>query len=620
MALFDSFLAGRGLRMAKNDPFLKVSNNLTTLTGRLPGQGSGNLLILAAYTMQASSTVPFGIIMKGCNSTQGFRMDYLRALLGLDSFMPHGSCYQWTPSLIALHVVSDALTFLAYMSLPLTLLYLVRKKKDMPFNWMFVLFLTWICLCGIVHLFEIITIWYPVYWLSGSIKLTLALGSVPTAFLLLRLVPRALALPSPQALRQANFQLATANSDLQNITSALASATEGVLEATRRKAQFLANTSHELRTPVAGVLGITELLVESELDAEQKGLVSAIDRAAHSLLIVINNVLDMSKIEARRLEIEKEPFSVREALNSVVQQIAEAARSKKIAFFVRIDPSIDPLLLGDAMRVKQILSNLCDNALKFTRHGQITISVDLQERHPDYCRIKFVVADSGPGISSDEKARIFRPHLPGDSVRRPSTLPGAGLGLPICKKLVELMAGEIGVDSIAGSGSAFWFVLPFGCVAPSSGHSSSSSSASSSAIASCEPLGAGQAGALLVLVVDDARLMRAVAVLQLQKLGVIAHAVRTGAEALAATSEFDYDLILMDCHMPDMDGYAATAALRARERETGKRLVIVGLTASSMPDELQHCLDCGMDDFLSKPATAEQLRALILKRCRKVSE
>lgn len=405
---------------------------------------------------------------------------------------------------------------------------------------------------------------------------------------------------------EADEQLRLANRRLEEIAGELRRKNEELLlalaaarEAAETRTRFLAAISHEIRTPMTGVLGMAELLLCTPLNPEQRHYAETIKEAAESLLRIVNDILDFAKIEAGRLELESVLFDLRLTLRAVTTVLLPQAHAKGVKVHTELAPEVPRWVVGDPGRLRQVLINVAGNAVKFTERGWVRISAELAASDGDRCTVRFRVDDTGIGIAEDQLERIFDEFTQADAstTRR---FGGTGLGLSIARRLVEMMGGEIGCTSKLGQGSSFWFTVPL--------------------VRGSEPLEVAPDGSMLflsgawrrrrVLVVEDNPVNRTIAVRLLAREGCEVDAVESGREAVEACQGCEYDLVLMDVHMPDMDGYEATRRIRAQE-SAERHTPVVAVTASSMQGDRERCLEAGMDDFVSKPFSAEVLRRLL---------
>lgn len=635
------------------------------------------------------------------------------------AFIPHGHCYLWKPSLVWLHVMSDALIAIAYYSIPITLVYFVRKRVDLPFNWIFLLFGAFIVACGTTHIMEIWTLWHPTYWLSGFIKAITALISVYTAVTLVPLVPLALALPSPRQLEKANRELEheiterkqaeealresrekyqvlfqilplgisitdkfgniieanpaserilgisteeqihrkydseqwqiirldgtlmlaaeypsvralKENRIIENIEmgitkpgseitwisvtaapipleaygvaiayiditerkqaeEALHNAKEAAEAANRAKSEFLANMSHELRTPLNGILGYAYILKqEKKLTSKQQNGLDIIQQCGEHLLTLINDILDLSKIEAKKMEIHLSDFHLPLFLNNLAEIFRIRAEQKKISFSYAPLSLLPTLVRGDEQKLRQVLINLLGNAVKFTDSGEVVLKVGYHEG-----KIRFQVEDTGIGIAPEKLTEIFLPFHQVENSRH--LIEGTGLGLTISKKLAKLMGSTLEVKSQLGSGSVFWLDLDL----PEVLESTEVATAKEGHIIGFK----GENRKLLV--VDDKGENRSFLVNLLEPLGFEIVEATDGLDCLNKTLEFKPDAILMDLVMPVLDGFEATRQLRKLTEL--KKIVIIATSASVFDYSRDKSRNAGCDDFIPKPVGAKHL-------------
>jgi TMAO reductase system sensor TorS len=382
----------------------------------------------------------------------------------------------------------------------------------------------------------------------------------------------------------------------------------------RAKSEFLATMSHEIRTPMNGILGMTELLRNTTLSAQQRRFADSVHQSGEHLLSIINDILDFSRIEAGKLAIESVPFNLGQLVEDVGCLFAQPAESKGVELVCSVPHDLPLAVCGDPVRVRQILSNLVHNAVKFTSNGDVTIRTKLVDETPEQARYRFEVRDSGIGISEEAQSRLFSAFVQADSstTRR---FGGSGLGLAIAKDLVEMMGGRIGLHSEVGHGTLFWFEIPLRKQGPTE-RSLLDRSQPEAAADGVAPSAAAVVPARLggrVLVAEDNPVNQAVAGAMLESLGVACHLADNGQIALDRVLHEPFDLVLMDCQMPDMDGFQATMQIRARQREglLRQRLPVVALTANAVAGDRERCLAAGMDDYLSKPFTREQLLCVL---------
>jgi len=381
----------------------------------------------------------------------------------------------------------------------------------------------------------------------------------------------------------------------------LSLAHETALQAAKDKSGFLAKMSHEIRTPMNGILGMLDILKDTEMTHEQRDMVQTTVNSANSLLIILNDILNFSKLEVGKVELENREFDLPHLVKDICSLMALGKENKKLDINYFLATKLQPYWLGDEVRIRQILTNLLGNAIKFTNTGEIFVNVKLAKSNQQESQIRFEIQDTGIGISPEIQKNLFQPFTQADSSTA-RHFGGTGLGLSICKELVELMGGKIGVESELGKGALFWFTLPL--------------QLSDRTVATTpDEVNLPDYSDYKILVAEDNKINQKVILSFLKRFNIKVDLVENGQLVLEKLAIRKYDLVFMDCQMPIMDGYEATRKLRKNDltKMDGSQLPIIALTANASEGDKEKCLGAGMDDYLAKPIEPALLADILSK-------
>jgi len=523
------------------------------------------------------------------------------------SFMPHGHCYLWEPRLLALHGISDFLIGMAYLVISVTLAYVVYRARDhIPFRWMILAFGLFIIACGMTHFMEVITLWTPLYWLSGDVKVVTAIASVATAVALPPLVPRILELVQAQDLAERRrSELLESSALLIEEQSARARAEE----ADRAKDQFLAMVSHELRNPLSPILAWSRMLKLGTLDpAKRVDAYNAIERNATAQAQLVEDLLDVSRIVTGKLRLDVRPTALGGVIEAAVEALRPSAEAKQIRVQLTLDPSAG-MVLGDPDRLRQVVWNLLSNAIKFTpKGGRVQLALERVDSH-----VELSVSDTGRGIAREALPHVFERFWQSES-GTDRHHGGLGVGLAIVRHLIELHGGEVTVHSDgSGRGTCFTAKLPLMVTTEHMGdgdrrHPAAAETMSNGALARLD--------GLAILVVDDEPDANEMVQTLLVSQGAEVRVAASARQALDILDRWRPDVLVSDIGMPVEDGYALIQQVRRRAPGRGGDVAAVALTAYAHVEDRVKILNAGFQMHVAKPVDPAELVAVVASICR----
>lgn len=533
--------------------------------------------------------------------------------LETSGYMPHGHCYLWQPGLVGLHVVSDGLIALAYLSISATLVYLVyRARNEIPFTWMFLAFGAFILACGATHLMEVWTLWRPDYWVSGNVKLVTAVASVTTALLLPPLVPRVLRLVSAEHLAEARrVQLVDAEERIAMASreqAARRDAEEARREAeaaNRAKDHFLATVSHELRNPLSPILMWSRMLRAGSLDESvQREAIDAIERCATAQSLLLDDLLDVARIVSGKFRLELRPIAVAPLIDAAVAAVRVGAEAKQIRLETHVDAALG-MISGDPVRLQQVVWNLLSNAVRATpRGGRIQVRLVGAGAH-----VEVSVVDDGEGIEPELLPHLFEHFVQGDAdpARHRGSL---GLGLAIVRHIAEAHGGSVAAESAGrGHGSVFRVVLPILSAVPPEAQRSPGEHAG--ALATREPAPLADLTGVRVLVVDDDPDSNAAVRAALTGSGADVRTTSTPREALEIFEAWRPSVLVSAVDDRAGEEFSLIVRIRARPRSLGGDVPAIALSASARTEDGVRALEAGFQTYLAKPADPNDLAAAV---------
>jgi signal transduction histidine kinase/CheY-like chemotaxis protein len=534
---------------------------------------------------------------------------FFTKLFSPEGFPARWHCGQWTDFHGWFYISSDLAIWAAYMVIPYFLMRFLIQKRGVPMPNLLWAFSGFILLCGLTHLMDATIFWLPVYRLHGLVKFFTAVFSWATIIALFRYFPLLMELKTgkefnaelqqkiniQEELQQSNENLAQEIEVRKKIEIELIKARKIAEKSNQLKNSFLANMSHEIRTPMNSIIGFTELLQRRNLGQQEKEFVEIIKLSSDSLLVLINDILDLSKIDAGMINFEERPLNIKNILHTVKAILEQKAKERNIDLTFVCDNYVPQLVLGDHTRLAQIIMNLTSNAVKFTNVGSVEVNVKVLKFEEERFTVLFTVKDTGIGIPESLMEHIFDRFRQAEQ-NTERRYGGTGLGLCIVKQLVELQGGEISVESSVNKGSLFSVTLPFKKI--------DLNNSSILPIGRKENFQEKDISNLNILIVEDNVVNVKFLLALFSENNFTAEVVHNGIEAVEKVRNNSYDIILMDIEMPEMNGYNATSIIRNDLKST---IPIIAISAHAMAGEKDKCILVGMNDYLSKPINSKEL-------------
>lgn len=535
-------------------------------------------------------------------------VEFFEKLFSPEGFPARWHCGLWTDFHGWFYIFSDLAIWCSYMVIPYFVLRLLWQKRGIPVPGILWFFSAFIMLCGLTHMMDVIMFWYPVYRLNALVRFLTAVFSWATVIALFNFFPFIMSLKTgkeynkelderkkaQEALQQSNAKLEHEIEERKKTEQELIISKRTADQSNQLKDAFLANMSHEIRTPMNAIIGFADILGKRKLGEQEMDFVETIKSSGSDLLVIINDILDLSKIESGLMVFEEQPISIQNLFHSLSALLAQKAKEKNIELTFICDKDIPDTLQGDPTRLTQILMNLVNNAIKFTVKGSVNVFVNIIKNEDELSVLKFSVKDTGIGIQEDKMEHIFDRFRQAES-NTTRKYGGTGLGLSITKQLIELQGGTLSVTSKVNSGSEFIFTLPF---------KNANGRQQLVQKGNRQNLNLAELSKLKILLVEDNLInIKFVSALFLQN-GMKTEIAETGKEAIEKVKNNLFDIVLMDIEMHGMNGYEATTIIR---KDLKSNIPIIAMTAHAMTGEREKCMQFGMNDYVSKPIDPDLL-------------